>query len=116
MINNQNNTFDWFSYQLSDYTWQYFNLVKQIKVTNNPNLGRGDVIKVLEQAETLHASLVPLLEEIETAMGGRPDDPDLEITPTRYLYYSVWADTICLGSRIEALIRLIEWMLKNDPQ
>ena len=115
-MHNLNNTYECFSYQLSDYTWQYFNLVKQIKVTNHPNPGRGDAIKVLEQAETLHASLVPLLEEIESAMGGRPDDPDLEITPTRYLYYSVWADTICLGSRIEALIRLIEWMLKNDPQ
>lgn len=115
-MDNRNNTYDWFYYQLGDYNWQYCNILYQIKVTNNPNLDRGDAIKVLEQAETLHASLVPLLEEIETAMGGRPDDPNLEITPTRYLYYTVWADTICLGSRIEALIRLIEWMLKNDPE
>ena len=93
MINNQNNTFDWFSYQLSDYTWQYFNLVKQIKVTNNPNLGRGDAIKVLEQDETQYASLVPLFEEIESAKGVSPNDPDLEITPTLYLFHTVRADT-----------------------
>ncbi len=114
MTNNRNDTYDWFSYQLGDYNWQYCNILNQIKVTNDPNFDRNKAIQVLEKAEALRTSLIPLLDEIETAMGGRPDDLDLEITPTRYLYYSVWADTICLGSRIEAFIRLIEWELKNE--
>lgn len=114
MVNNHNDTYDWFYYQLGDYNWQYCSILSQVKVSNNPVFDRNKAIQVLEKAETLRINLTFLLDEIETAMGGRPDDPDLEITPTRYLYYTVWADTICLGSRIEAFIRLIEWELKNE--
>lgn len=110
---NLDNTYEWFQYQFKDYLDQYTTTLAGF---HGKRLQRKDAIALLDKLQSLHTSLESLIEEIEMSMGGRPDNPALEIDIVNFPRYNVWADVICLGTRIEALMRVTDWMLNNGSE
>lgn len=109
-MHNLDNTYEWFQYQFKDYLDQYTTILAGF---HWKRLQRKDTIVLLDKLQSLHTSLESLVEEIELSMGGRPDSPALEIDLVNFPRYNVWADVICLGTRIEALMRVIDWIFNN---